>query len=291
MSAQTLLAAQPRAVREIVGRLLREFREAKRISRADAALHLGGSESKISRIELGDVKVKEDDLGRLLTLYGVRPLAEWRALLDLVRRDNEPQWWHEYRDVLTDWLCSYLLLESAAETIRTYEVQFIPGLLQTRAYAEAVTRLRFGNEAEVQRRVNVRMRRQRMLHQPGSPRLWAVVDEAALRKQVGGPQIMREQLESLIRAGRRRDALIQVLPFGAGGRAGAGNSFSILRLRSQHLLDVVYLEQIDSALFFADQGQSDPYLEEMTRIGVAAKPPEETEAFIKTILRERDSAP
>ncbi|MEU7865237.1 helix-turn-helix transcriptional regulator [Dactylosporangium sp. NPDC049140] len=278
--------ARPQVVWEMIGRQLRDFRNARDISRAEAGRHIGGDETKISRLELGRVKVKEEDLERLLDLYGVTSVAEQRAMLDLTRRAGSRQWWYQHRDLLADWFCSYLLLESAAHLIRTYEVQFIPGLLQTRAYAEAVMRLRYTDEAEVRRRVDVRMERQRILHEQRSTHVWAVVEEAALRQQIGGPHVMREQLKALVQANERRYIRIQVLPNSAGGHAGTGTSFSILRLRSEKLLDVVYLEQLESAQFFTDAWQSDPYFEAWSRLSVAAGKPDDTTAVFANLLRE-----
>lgn len=279
-----LSPGRPQEVRELLGRQLRLLRVSKRVSPGAAGRHIGASASKISRIELGRVKVKDDDLDRLLTLYEVTDPAGRRAMMDIAWRTNNRQWWHDYSDVLPGWFCSYLMLEPAAQNIRTYEVQFIPGLLQTPAYAEAVIRLRYTDDAEIKRRVDVRMQRQRMLDQQRSPHLWAIVDEAALHRQVGGPQVMREQIEFLIRATRLQNVRIQILPFDAG-RAVVGNSFSILRLRIKEFLDVVYLEQIDSALYFSDPNESDPYALAMNHIGVEARRPDETVAILERILR------
>ncbi|MER7273431.1 helix-turn-helix transcriptional regulator [Dactylosporangium sp. NPDC000244] len=276
----TQITARPQAVWEMIGRQLRDFRIARGISSDDAGEHLGADRSKISRLECGRVKVKEDDLERLLDLYRITDADERQAIVDLTRRASDRQWWYRHRDVLADWFCSYLLLESAAAFIRTYEVQFVPGLLQTRAYAEAVMRTRYTDEAEVQRRVEVRMERRRILHEQGSTRVWAVVEEAALRKRIGGPDVMREQIESLVRDSARPYIRIQVLPDSAAGRAGTGTSFSILRLRNAKLLDVVYLEQLESAQFFTDAWQSDPYFEAWSRLIVAARKPDETRARI-----------
>ncbi|WP_433213339.1 helix-turn-helix domain-containing protein [Dactylosporangium sp. CS-047395] len=279
-----MTTARPQAVLEMIGRQLRDYRTACDLTRTAAGQYIGADDTKISRLELGRVRVKEEDLERLLGLYQVPP-AERKSILDLSRRAGDRHWWFEHRDVLADWFCSYLLLESAAQYIRTYEMRFIPGLLQTPAYAEAVMRQRYADEAEVRRRVDVRMQRQRILTEPGSPRLWAVVDEAALRRPVGGPQVMREQLKALVRANERQYTRIQVLSFGAAGPASPGTSFSILRLRNAQLQDVVYLEQIESAQFLTDAEQADPYQKAWSRLGVAAGEPDETAAVIEDALR------
>ena len=262
---------RPDIAHAMLGRQLRVLQESRRISRAAAERHIGGSHSKISRIESGRTGVKEADLDRLLDLYGVIDLKERQAMLELTSRLNHRQWWHAHGEVLGGWFCSYLVFESIAEYIRTYEVRFIPGLLQTRAYAEAVVRLHYDDEAEVRRRVDARMHRQQVLLQQGTPKLWAVVDEAALSEQIGGPAVMRQQIDFLAHIAEKRQVHIQVLPSGAAGRVGIGNSFSMLRLRLKSLSDIVYLEHIGSALFLENPDDLDPYKLAMSRLIVAAR--------------------
>ena len=267
---------RPDIAHAMLGRQLRVLRESRRVSRAAAERHIGGSHSKISRIESGRTGVKEDDLDRLLDLYGVNDPKERQAMLELTCRLNHRQWWQAHSEILGGWFCSYLVFESIAEYIRTYEVRFIPGLLQTRAYAEAVVRLHYHNEDEVRRRVEARMLRQEVLLRQGTPRLWAVVDEAALYEQIGGPDVMRQQIDFLAQVAAKPQLHIQVLPSGAAGRVGIGNSFSMLRLRLKNLSDVVYLEHIGSALFLENPDDLDPYKIAMTRLSLAAGKAEET---------------
>src|SRR5436305_526778 len=155
-------AGGPTVLRILLGTQLRRLREAKGVTREDAGWEIRGSESKISRMELGRVGFKERDVADLLTLYGVHDPTERDALLNLARQANNPGWWHRYSDVLPTWFQSYLGLESSAALIRTYEVQFVPGLLQTPDYARAVIQLghRRAPTDEVDRRVSVRMTRQ-----------------------------------------------------------------------------------------------------------------------------------
>ena len=273
---------RPEQVLQILGGQLRFLREARGVSREDAARHIGADPSKVSRIEGGKVRSKTDEFEQLLQFYEV-PVAERSGMVDIMSRANAPQWWDRHSSVLTNWLCSYLVFESAAVSIRTYEVHFIPGLLQTAAYAEASIRLWHPNDAEVRRRVDVRAERRRMLLSERRV-LWAVVDEAALRRQIGGAKVMREQLEFLVRASALPNVQIQILPVGSD--AGVGNSFSILRLPTTHLLDVVYLEQMDSAQFFSERNRCDPYLAAMERICAAAREPAQTVKVIEQILRE-----
>jgi transcriptional regulator with XRE-family HTH domain len=276
MVAEPVARNRPDAAHALLGSQLRVLREARGLAPEDARRCIGGSLSKISRVELGRIGVKDDDLDRLLTLYGVTNAQERQAMLRLSCRLNAAQWWDSYSDILPGWFRSYLVLESIAEYIRTYEVRFIPGLLQTAAYAEAVIRLHYRDEAEIRRRVEVRMQRQQMLLRPGAAKLWAVVDEAALYEQIAGRAAMREQVDYLLDMATRPNVPIQILPTGHAGRVGIGNSFSMLRLRMHNLSDVVYLEHIGSALFLKDRNELDPYTIAMNRLAVASANPNVT---------------
>src|SRR6266700_1724306 len=174
----------PTVLRILLGSQLRRLRESKGITRAEAGYTIRASGSKISRLELGRVSFKERDVADLLTLYGVTDDGERQALLNLADKANSPGWWHRYNDLLPSWFQVYVGLEDAATLIRTYEVQFIPGLLQTEDYARTVMSVGQAGAAaeEVERRVRLRTDRQRLLTRPGGPRLWAVIDEAALRR-------------------------------------------------------------------------------------------------------------
>src|SRR6185312_13920248 len=161
---------------------------------------------------------------------------------------NAPSWWHSYGDVLSSWFQNYLDLEQAAELIRTYEVQFVPGLLQTDAYARAVIMLGHGTAPSVQidRRAELRMARKQLLDRAEPPRLWAVIDEAVLHRPIGGPAVLRAQIESLIEVAELGNVRLQVIPFRSGGHAAAGGAFSILRFPQQEVPDVVYIEHLTS---------------------------------------------
>lgn len=285
-------AAGPTVRRMLLGAQLRRLREAKRVSREEAGWEIRASESKISRIELGRVGFKERDVADLLTLYGVVDEEQRAALLTLAREANTPGWWHTYGDLLPSWFQPYLGLEGAAALIRTYEVQFVPGLLQTHDYARAVVLLGHAGErtGEVERRVALRMARQELLTQLTPPRLWAVVDEAALRRPIGGPQVMRSQLEYLTEVTKLPHVRIQVVPFDAGGHAGVGGAFTMLRFGDPDLPDVVYVEQLTSALYLDKRDDVDQYVAAMERLSVQANPPDDTPEILDRILRDLDSA-
>ena len=282
----------PTALRMLLGAQLRRLREAAAIGRDRAGWEIRASESKISRMELGRVGFKERDVADLLTLYGVTDEKEREALLALARQANNPGWWHRYNDVLPHWFQSYLGLEEATSLIRTYEVQFVPGLLQTRDYARAVVLLGHGraSPAEVERRVDLRIDRQKVLtrSEPAPPRLWAVVDEAVLRRPIGGPVVMRGQIAHLIEATKLPNVRLQIVPFRAGGHAAAGGAFTILRFPEPDLPDIVYIEQLTSAIYLDKREDVDQYAVAMEQVCVAAEPPERTPEILTEILHELD---
>ncbi|MEV4516376.1 helix-turn-helix transcriptional regulator [Dactylosporangium sp. NPDC049525] len=272
----------------LLGAHLRRLREAQGVTREDAGWEIRSSESKISRMELGRVGFKERDVADLLTLYGLDDDEERTRLLALARDANNPGWWHRFGDVLPNWFQSYLGLEAAAALIRTYEVQFVPGLLQTKEYARAVVLLGHGRAKtdEIDRRVELRMARQQVLTRPDAPKLWVVVDEAALRRPIGGIDIMREQVDALLEANTLPNVRLQVIPFNAGGHAAAGGAFTILRFPDQDLPDVVYIEQLTSALYLDKRDDVDLYAEAMERLCVEARPPTDTSKVLEEIRRD-----
>jgi hypothetical protein len=282
------LTGGPTVLRIVLGAHLRRLREARGVTREDAGWHIRASESKISRMELGRVGFKERDVEDLLTHYGLDDGDERERLLALARSANTPGWWHRYSDVLPAWFQPYIGLEAAAALIRNYEVQFIPGLLQTPAYAR--TLVRHGHtratDEEIERRVDVRMARKKVLTQPNSPQLWVVVDEAALRRPMGGPAVMREQLESLIESAAQPNVTVQVVPFRVGGHAAVGGAFSILRFAEPELPDVVYVEQLTSALYLDKRDDIDQYAVAMETLCIEAAQPEQSEALLAQIARE-----
>jgi hypothetical protein len=278
----------PTVLRIMLGAHLRRLREARGITREDAGWQIRASESKISRMELGRVGFKERDVADLLTHYGLADGEERDRLLALAREANAPGWWHRYSDILPAWFQPYIGLEWAAALIRNYEVQFIPGLLQTRDYARAVVKLGHSRSGEegVERRVDLRMTRQQMLGRPGAPQFWAVVDEAALRRPVGGRAVMLGQIQALIDATARQNVRIQVVPFGIGGHAAHGGAFSILRFAEPDLPDVVYVEQLTSALYLDKREDIEQYAIVMETLCIEAAPPEQTPDILHKIAAD-----
>ena len=275
-------------LRILLGAQLRRLREARGISTEQAGYEIRGSHSKISRMELGRVGFKERDVADLLTLYSVTDPADRATMLELAKEANTPGWWHRYGDVLPSWFEVYLGLEEAASLLRTYELQFVPGLLQTEAYARAVVRLGFSDasDEEVERRVQVRTTRQERFTSPGAPTLWAVLDEAVVRRPLGGREVMRQQIQHLIQMSELPNVTLQIVPFGAGGHAAAGGPFTILRFAEPVLSDVVYLEQLTSALYLDKPTDVDTYMRAMNNLCITAARPDDTARQLTTLLKE-----
>jgi hypothetical protein len=276
----------PTVQRMLVGAKLRRLRTDLGLSREEAGEAIRASEWKIHRLENGQVGFKERDLVDLLARYQLADPDEVEELLAMAREANAPGWWQRYTDVLPQWFRAYVDLESAATLIRTYEGQLVPGLLQTDDYMRAVIHGAHLDESveDVGRRVRLRMARQTLLTREHAPRLWAVVDEAALRRPVGGREVMRGQVERLIEAAKLPRVTLQVLGFDSGAHPGMVGSFSVLRFPDQELPDVVYLEHLTSASYLSKPEEVDRYLHVMESICVRAAPPERTVELLEQIL-------
>jgi transcriptional regulator with XRE-family HTH domain len=267
----------PTVLRILVGTQLRRLREQCGMSRAAAADLIRGSEAKISRLELGRTGFKQRDVVDLLSAYGVTEDAEREAVLGLARRANEPGWWQSYNDVMPGWLEMYVGLEQAASVIRGYEPQFVPGLLQTEAYAQAVIEQgQVARPADVKERVALRMRRQHLLNNPGAPDFWVVIDEAVLRRTMGDTEVMRSQLDHLLSMMKRPRVTVQIIPFTRSGQVATGGPFTLLRFAEPDLPDIVYLEQLTSAFYVDKREDVETYLELIDRLSVTALTPDES---------------
>jgi len=272
----------------LVGSQLRRLRTQRGLTREQAGEAIRASEWKIHRLENGQVSIKERDLVDLLDLYGVIDPVEVGSLTTLAREANQPGWWQHYGDVLASWFRAYVDLESAATLIRCYEGQLVPGLLQTEDYARAVILGARGDvlPEEVERRVALRMARQTLLQRADPPRLRVVLDEAALRRPVGGSRVMRAQLERLIEATRLPNVTLRVLPLDAGAHPGIVGSFSILGFGDRELPDVVYLEHLTNAAYLDKRDDIDQYLYAFESICVLSSPPAKTAEILSRIAEE-----
>jgi transcriptional regulator with XRE-family HTH domain len=273
----------------MLGNQLHRLRTEAGVSSDQAAHAIRASRSKISRLENGRVGFKDRDVDDLLALYSVTDPHLRTKMKALQRQANEPGWWTSFADVTADWFEEYLGLETAAAVIRTFEMQFVHGLFQTREYARAVTLL--GHSAapapEIERRVELRLSRQQLLSQPRPPLVWSILDQGAIQRPVGGRAVMRRQLAHLLEvASDLRTVTIQVVPFDSGGHAGAGGSFAMLRFPGEEVPDIIYIEQLTSALYLDKRDDVDHYLEILDSLSTEALSPAATLDFIAKTAKE-----
>jgi len=271
----------------LVGARLKRLREAKGISREAAGFTIRASESKMSRLELGKVSFKERDVADLLVLYGVGDPDERDEIREMARLASQPGWWRAYEDVLPDWFDNYVGLEETAVAIRTYEIQFVPGLLQTPEYARAVIEsgLPTPQPHEVERAIALRMARQRLLERGSPPHLWAVIDEAALRRPVGTAATVKAQLAHLLDLTVRPRITLQILPL-SGAHAVAGGAFTLLRFGDLDLPDIAYLEQLLNAVYIDRRDQVECYALLLERLAVEALTPDDTTRMLHQLLTD-----
>jgi len=275
-------------LRMLLGAQLRRLREHASVTRDDAGYHIRASGSKISRMELGRVSFKERDVTDLLEYYGVTDLAEREKLVQLTREANATPWYQKFQDVVPDWFHVFVGLEEAAQLIRVYEVQFVPGLLQTEEYARAiiVQGAPGVDPDEVERRVALRMGRQKLLTRENPPRYWVIMDEAALRRPMGGREVHVAQIERLIDLVGEPNITLQVMPFRYGGHAADGGAFTIMRFPETDLPDVVYMEYLTGAHYIDKPEEVERYAAVMERLSVAGTSPDRTREILSELLKE-----
>ncbi len=274
--------------RMLLGAQLRRLRESRGITREEAAYLIRASESKISRMELGRVSFKERDVADLLTLYGVAEEAQRQPLLGLVREANAAGWWHGYSEAMPSWFQTYVGLEESAALIRTFEVQFVHGLLQTEEYTRAVVRLGHPDapESSVEKRVGLRLERQKLLVSERAPRFVSVMDEGALRRSFGGREVMRGQVRHLLDTAEAENIDVRVLPFTTGGHAAGGGAFTLLGFPDSDLPDLVYLEQLTGALYVDKPDDVREYTKAMGILDGAALTPAQSLDWLREFQRE-----
>ncbi len=280
----------PTVLRMILARQLQALREKAGMSYEQAADAIYSSQWTIRRMERAEGGLKPLTVKSLLTTYGVTDAREIDAFLALCRDANKPGWWHSYDDVLPGWFRTFVGLEEAATLIRGYEPHWVPGLLQTPDYARASVRTGFPNatDTQVERRVALRLARQQVLTRPDSPRLWMVIDEAALRRPAAttGTAIMRDQLDRLIEATEMPHITVQVLPFTAGLHPAMYGPFRIFRFGEPELPDIVYGESLTSAYYIDNPGEAAAYIQALDRISAQAAPADETTKVLGAIGKE-----
>ncbi len=258
---------------------LRRLREAARLTCEEVADHLECSASKISRVETGRVSVSPRDVRDMLELYGV-PAEQRESLVQLARDSRQKGWWHAFSDTMQPQMATYVGLESAASEIRIYEVSLIPGLLQTEDGMMNSPR------EDVERRVALMMARQPAVTRDDPPKIWAVLDEAALRRRVGGAGLMRLQLEHLLAQAALPNVAVQVVPFAGGAHPAMGRPFIILVFPERVDTDVVYLEDLTSALYVEDVAEVDRYNVFFNHLRATALSFDDSSALVASVLKE-----
>ncbi|RSN04560.1 transcriptional regulator [Streptomyces sp. WAC 01325] len=269
----------------VLGKRLQELREASGLGREEAARALRVTAATVRRMETAEVALKIPYVQVLLETYGV-PEDEAEAFVSLAEEANQPGWWQRYHDVLPDWFSLYVSLEGAARIVRSYEPHFVPGLLQTEAYARAVLRAgtigQTGPET-IERHVSLRMERQRLLERQDPPHLWVIMDETVLLRPVSDGEVMREQLDKLLEFAERDRVTLQIAEFASGPHPGTYAPFTLFRFAEPELPDMVYTEYLSGALYLDSRKEVAAHLEVLDHMSTAAASAERT----KKILRER----
>jgi transcriptional regulator with XRE-family HTH domain len=278
-SASQGIIGAPTVLRILLGTQLRRLRESSGITAQAAARAIRGSQSKISRIELGRNAVREIDIADLLDFYGLTDAAERERLLTLASRASQPAWWHPYQDVVPSWFEAYIGLEQSADSIRSFDNQLVPCLLQTEDYARAVLQLSTFSPVEAERLLSLSRERRRRFAD-GQLQLSALIDEVALRRPVGGTAVMRGQLQHLLDLSARSGLTIQVSPLLTGAWYATPISFSILSFAPAELPDVVYSGQLTSALYLDKPADVARYARAMDQIRASSLTPAETHELI-----------
>lgn len=271
----------PTVRRRRLGSELRKLREQKGMTAEEVAARLLVSQSKISRLENGRRSISQRDVRDLCGVYGVEDVRIVDSLMQMAKESRQQGWWHAFGDIPYS---VYIGLETEAASLRVFEPQVVPGLLQTTAYASAVIagNLPEASPEQVDKRVNVRMRRQERISAADSPlRMWAVIDEAALCRKVGDNQIMREQLHHLVELSRLPHVTVQVLPFEAGAHPGLSGQFAVLEFTDTTDATVVYLEGVNSDLYLEKDADVQAYSVMYEHLRAQALSAEQTRHFIQ----------
>ncbi|WP_077797291.1 helix-turn-helix transcriptional regulator [Streptomyces sp. JHA26] len=287
-------APAPTLLKMLVGVQLAGYREDAGLSQDQAARELRFSPAKLSRIESGKGRrpPTENDVRALLELYGTDPY-EASVLLKLLQRAGEPGWWQRYdKRLMPEWFDRLVGLQEAAATIRTFEIQYVPGLLQTADYTRAVVERGLPNApaGEVQRRVELRMRRAELLHRADAPQLWAIIDESVLLRVLGSRDVMREQLEHLITMAGQPHVTLQIVPLDVTNASAPAIPVTYLRFGGSDLPDVVYLEHIRSANFLEDLDETEEYRVALDRLADEALTPRESLEMLRETVSGRYAA-
>ena len=279
-------SVNPTVRRRRLGQELRKLRELKGMTAEEVAERLLVSQSKISRLENGRRSISQRDVRDLCGVYGVEDHRIVDSLMQMAKESRQQGWWHAFGDIPYS---VYIGLETDAASLRVYEASLVPGLLQTPNYASAVTEGSWpeATAADIERRVQVRMRRQERITDPENPlRLWAVIDESALRRIVGSRAIMREQMRQLVRFSLEPHITVQVLPYDVGAHPGMYGKFSILEFTDPQDASTVYLEGITSDLYLEKPNDVQIYSVMYEHLRMQALNAEHSRQFIDRVAEE-----
>jgi transcriptional regulator with XRE-family HTH domain len=271
--ASARLASELRGQRDKVG-----------MSQETVAEHMGWAQSKLYRIENDRSRVLLRDVKRLLALYGTdKDQAE--VIMELARLAREPDWWHRYSGVIPEWFQVYVVLEASASHVLGYDSELVPGIMQTERYARAIMSTAPGTEPdeEIANKVKLRTNRQDRLTEQNPLNVWVVLNEAVIRRTVGGPEVMREQIEHLIKLAALRNVTLQVLPFTSGEHSAMAGSFKLLKFAEPNDPDKVYLEQHTSSLYAQKPQDVEWYKLIFDHLRARALGPEETTAMFRAV--------
>jgi len=273
----------PTVRRRRLGLELRRLREGAQLTIDDVAAHLECSNSKVSRIETGKAVPRVRDVRDMLDLYEVTE-TQRDLLLTIGREAQQKGWWTDYEDVLPAAFETYVGLEAEASSLRAYQ-HHVHGLLQTEGYARAI--LQAGHPADgaegLERRVALRLRRQQLLTRPVAVELWAVIDEAALHRRIGGSAVMRDQLHHLVETSELPNVTLQVLPFARGAHPGVIGAFAIVEFPDPTDHDVVYVDSPAGNIYLEKDKDLRRYMLVFDQLRAAALPPDDSVAFIDAV--------
>ncbi|MEU6276722.1 helix-turn-helix transcriptional regulator [Streptomyces populi] len=272
----------------VLGRRLLDLRERAGLKREEAARILRVAPATVRRMEMAEVSLKIPYLQLLLKSYGVGD-QEAEAFVQLAEDANKPGWWQRFHDILPDWFSMHVSLEGAASLLRSYEPHFVPGLLQTEDYARGVLEAGAIGQTrpeDIERHVALRMQRQDLLTREDAPRIWAVMDETVLRRTIGGPEVMRAQIDKLLQATKLPHVTLQVIPYSSGPHPGTYGPFVLFRFAMPELPDMVYSEYLTGAVYLDARSEVATHLEVMDRMAAQAATAHRTKEILRDLRKE-----
>ncbi|ATL87582.1 MULTISPECIES: helix-turn-helix domain-containing protein [Streptomyces] len=272
----------------VLGKRLQDLREKAGFKRDEAARVLRVAPATVRRMETAEVALKVPYVQMLLDAYGITG-EELDSFITLTEEANKPGWWQRFHDILPDWFSVHVSLEGAAEMIRAYEPHFVPGLLQTEDYARAVMQTGAVGQSgtrQAERHVALRMERQTLLTRRDPPRLWVVMDETVLRRQVGSAAVMRRQIDQLLESVEMPQITLQISEFSTGHHPGTYGPFVLFRFAVPELPDMVYVEYLTGAVYLDERIEVASHLEAMDRMAAQAATARRTKEILRDFRKE-----